>query len=70
MEMTPEAAAAWQSIPPDKQEGLLAHGFCTRCLVDGPFTLEQAEMRGTELALIGRCKECGARVVRLVSAAQ
>jgi hypothetical protein len=32
-----------------------------------PFTLEQGEVRGGELALIGRCKECGARVVRLVA---
>jgi hypothetical protein len=68
MELTPEAEAVWQRIPPDNQAAILAHGFCTRCLLDGPFTLEQAEMRGGELALIGKCKECGARVVRLVSA--
>lgn len=67
MDLTPEAQAAWQRISPDKQTELLAHGFCTRCLVDGPFSLEQAEMRGSELALIGKCKACGARVVRLVA---
>jgi hypothetical protein len=67
MELSPEADAMWQRIPPDNQASILAHGFCTRCLAEGPFTLEQGEMRGGELALIGRCKECGARVVRLVA---
>lgn len=68
MELTPQAQAMWQRIPAEAQAALLAHGFCTRCLVDGPFTLEQGEVRGSELALIGKCKECGARVVRLVAA--
>lgn len=66
MELTPEAEAMWRRIPPDKQATLLAHGFCTRCLVDRPFTLIEGEVRGNELALIGKCQECGARVVRLV----
>lgn len=68
MHLTPEAQAVWDRIPPANQESLLAHGFCSRCLEDGPFSLEQAEMRQSELALIGKCKACGARVVRLVSA--
>jgi hypothetical protein len=68
MELTPEARAVWDRIPPDDQAALLAHGFCTRCLEDGPFTLDRGEMRGAELALIGKCAACGARVVRLVAA--
>lgn len=67
MELTPEARAIWESYPPEVREQTLAHGFCTRCLADQPFTLEKGEMRGNELALIGRCTECGARVVRLVA---
>jgi hypothetical protein len=67
MQLTPEAQAVWDRIPAENQESILAHGFCSRCLEDGPFSLEQAEMRRGELALIGKCKACGARVVRLVT---
>lgn len=66
MHLTPEAQAVWERIPAENQESLLAHGFCSRCLEDGPFSLEQGEMRQGELALIGKCRACGARVVRLV----
>lgn len=65
MHLTPEAQSVWDRIQ-SSQESLLAHGFCSRCLEDGPFSLEEGEMRQDELALIGKCKACGARVVRLV----
>jgi hypothetical protein len=65
MHLTPEAQSVWDRIQ-GSHESLLAHGFCSRCLEDGPFSLEQGEMRQGELALIGKCKACGARVVRLV----
>lgn len=67
MDLTPEASEIWESYPPEERDRILAHGFCTRCLAEQPFTLEQGEMRGRELALIGRCTACGARVVRLIS---
>lgn len=66
MQLTPEAESVWNRLSTGNQESLLAHGFCSRCLEDGPFSLEQGEMRRGELALIGKCKACGARVVRLV----
>ncbi len=67
MQLTPEAEAVWRRIAPDEQKALLAHGFCTRCLEDRSFSLETGEMRGSELALIGKCSDCGARMVRLVT---
>ena len=67
MQLTPEAEAVWRRFSPDEQRSLLSHGFCTRCLEDRAFSLEEGEMRGAELALIGKCSECGARMVRLVA---
>jgi len=62
---SPEAQAAWDAIPESDREQLLSGGFCTRCLATRRFTLDEAEMRDGELALIGRCDVCGARVVKL-----
>lgn len=65
MAFTPAAQAAWDSLAPEDRERLLAGGFCTRCLATRTFTLVEAEMRDGELALIGTCDTCGARVVKL-----
>ena len=65
MAFSPEARAAWDSLAEADREKLLAGGFCTRCLATRPFTLDEAEMRDGELALIGKCDECGSRVVKL-----
>jgi hypothetical protein len=62
---TPEAQAAWDRFTEAEHEQLQM-GFCTRCLATRRFTMDTAEMRDGELALIGHCGTCGARVVRLV----
>jgi hypothetical protein len=66
MEFTPEAQAHWERLSAEDRDSILAHGFCPRCLEDKPFTLVGGAMKGDELAVIGKCSECGARVVRLV----
>lgn len=68
MLFTPEAQVAWDRIALVDHDQILAGGFCTRCLATRQFTLDQGEMRDEELALIGHCDTCGARVVRLVDA--
>jgi hypothetical protein len=65
MTFTTEAQAAWDAIPESDREQLLSGGFCTRCLATRRFTLDDAEIRDGELALIGRCDACGSRVVKL-----
>lgn len=67
MEWTAEAKAEWESLSEEDRDQLLATGFCTRCLATRRFTPDEGEMRGEELALIGQCDTCGARVVRLVT---
>ena len=67
MEFTSEARAVWERLSPENRDEILAHGFCPRCLEDQPFTLVSGEMRRAELALIGKCSQCGARVVRLIA---
>ena len=67
MSFTPEAQAEWDKISEADHESLLGAGFCTRCLARRRFTLDNAEMRDGELALIGHCDTCGARVVELVN---
>jgi hypothetical protein len=68
MSFTAEAQIAWDRMSDPIHEQILASGFCTRCLATRHFTLDQGEMRDTELALIGHCDTCGARVVQLVDA--
>ena len=67
MHFTPEAQAVWDRIPDADREHLLGGGLCTRCLATRHFTLDEGEMRDGELAMIGHCDTCGARVVRLVA---
>jgi hypothetical protein len=67
MNFTTEAQVAWDGIPEPEHERLLSNGFCTRCLATRHFTLDQGEMRNGELAMIGRCDTCGARVVKLIN---
>lgn len=69
MAFTPEAQAVWDTVSEADRAQLLASGFCTRCLATREFTLDQGEMRDGELALIGHCNTCGARVVRLIEVA-
>ena len=66
MAFTPEAQALWDRVPEATRTKLLDSGFCTRCLATRHFELTEGEMRGKELALVGKCATCGARVVRLV----
>jgi hypothetical protein len=66
MAFTPEASAAWESLAESERERLLAGAFCTRCLATRKFTLDAAEIRDGEIALVGRCDVCGSRVVKLV----
>lgn len=66
MAFTPEAQKVWDQVPEATREKLLDTGFCTRCLAKRHFELVQGEIRDKELALIGKCGECGARVVRLL----
>lgn len=66
MAFTPEAQAIWDRVPEETRAKLLASGFCTRCLATRHFDLLEGELRDRELALIGKCGTCGARVVRLV----
>jgi hypothetical protein len=61
---TPEAQALWDRIPEETRAKLLDSGFCTFCLATRHFDLVEAEIRGNELALIGKCGTCGHRVVR------
>lgn len=68
MTFTAEAQAAWDAISEAEHERALAGGFCARCLATRQFTLEQGEMRGDRLAVIGPCVVCGGRVVRLIEA--
>jgi hypothetical protein len=66
MNFSPDAQLAWNKISEPDHEHLLTNGFCTRCLATRHFTLDEGEIRDGELALIGRCDTCGARVVKLV----
>ena len=66
MAFTPEAQKVWDQVPEATREKLLDSGFCTRCLAKRHFELVEGELREKELALIGKCGECGARVVRLI----
>lgn len=66
MSFTPEAQAVWDQVPEATRAKLLDSGFCTRCLATKHFDLVNGELRGNELALIGKCGTCGARVVRLI----
>jgi len=66
MTFTPEAQAAWDGIADEDRERLLSSGMCTRCFEKRRFTLDAGEIRDGELALIGHCDTCGARVVQLV----
>lgn len=66
MAFTPEAQAIWDKVPEATRTKLLDSGFCTRCLATRHFDLVEATLRERELALIGKCGTCSARVVRLV----
>ena len=62
MSFTPEAQAIWDQVPEATRTKLLDSGFCTRCLKTQHFELTTGELRGNELALIGKCGTCAARV--------
>ncbi len=66
MTFSAEAQAVWDRVPEDTRAKLLDSGLCTRCLATRHFDLVSAEIRDKELALIGKCGTCSARVVRLV----
>lgn len=66
MTFTPEAQAIWDRVPEETRAKLLDSGFCSFCLATRHFDLLEGEVRGKELALIGKCGTCAHRVVRLV----
>ena len=66
MTFSTEAQAIWDRVPAAMRAKLLDSGLCTRCLATRHFDLVTAEIRDKELALIGKCGTCAARVVRLV----
>lgn len=66
MAFTPEAQAVWDKVPEATRAKLLDSGFCSYCLATRHFELVEGELRGKELALIGKCGTCAHRVVRLV----
>jgi hypothetical protein len=66
MAFTAEAQAIWDKVPEATRAKLLDSGFCAHCLATRHFDLLEGEMRGNELALIGKCGTCAHRVVRLL----
>lgn len=66
MAFTAEAQAIWDQVPESTRAKLLDSGFCAHCLAPRHFELLEGEIRGKELALIGKCSTCGHRVVRLI----
>lgn len=66
MAFTAEAQALWDKVPEATKTKLLDSGFCTHCLATRHFELLEGEIRGKDLALIGKCGTCGHRVVRLI----
>lgn len=66
MAFTAEAQAIWDRVPDATKAKLLDSGFCSFCLATRHFDLVDGEMRGDELALIGKCGTCGHRVVRML----
>ena len=66
MAFTTEAQAIWDQVPETTRARLLDSGFCAHCLTTRHMDLTEGEIRGKELALIGKCGTCGHRVVRLI----
>lgn len=66
MAFTTEAQAIWDQVPEATRVRLLDSGFCAHCLTTRHIELTEGEIRGKELALIGKCGTCGHRVVRLI----
>lgn len=66
MGLTAEAQAIWDKVPDEVKAKLLDSGFCSFCLATRHFDLLEGEVRGNELALIGKCSTCSHRVVRNV----
>lgn len=66
MTMTADAQAIWDQVSEETRAKLLDSGFCTHCLTKRHFELLEGEIRGKDLALIGKCGTCGHRVVRLI----
>jgi len=66
MAFTPQAQAIWDKVPEATRAKLLDSGFCAHCLTKRHFDLAEGELRGNELALIGKCGTCAHRVVRLI----
>lgn len=64
--MTADAQAIWDQVSEEARAKLLDSGFCAHCLATRHFELLEGEIRGKDLALIGKCGTCGHRVVRLI----
>ncbi len=63
---TPEAQRRWKKIPEWAQKKILDNVFCRKCLGSVTILLETVEMKGKDLILRGKCKQCGKDVCRVV----
>jgi len=63
---TPQALRRWKKIPEWAQEKILDNVFCSRCRGSVTTLLETAEMKGKDLILRGKCKNCGKDICRVV----
>jgi len=63
---TLEAWKRWTKIPKTIQKKLLDNVFCCTCSGVVTIVLETAEMKGENLILRGKCRDCGKDVCRLI----
>jgi hypothetical protein len=65
-EFTPEAAAAWNAIPPWVQQELLSKVWCPHCRKSTTMKEFGGKVEGEDLVLQGRCASCGGKVARVL----
>jgi hypothetical protein len=63
---TTEARCRWEKIPSWAQKKILDNVFCSKCLTSVTILLKKAQMKGKDLVLEGKCKNCGKDVCRVV----
>lgn len=65
-EFTPEAEAAWNTIPLWAQQELPVRAWCPHCRRSTAMTELGGRVEGENLVLQGRCATCGGEVARVV----
>jgi hypothetical protein len=63
---TPQARRRWKKIPEWAQKKILNNVYCGRCIGSVTILVETAEMKGKELIIRGKCKQCGKDVCRVI----